>query len=227
MSYQEAPIGPLYALVRGSMLLYEKHKHDLRVKGLGNFPMRGAVILVPSHREASDPWVAAVSVARPAYFMSKKELWTSRYKYFGFLMGMLGAFPIDRDNPQLSSFKKAHRVVEQGMVLGVFGEGSRYEDETLKIVRGDQIGSLHDSFARVAVKHCAPVVAMGISTMNKEEIEEAGREVKRVVLTPVLRTDSNLPNKVAQRDLLSRTQEALQTAFDEANEAARIEAYYS
>lgn len=113
------------------------------------------------------------------------------------------------------------------MVLGVFGEGTRYEDEALKTLRGDQIGDLHDSFARIAVKHGAPVVAMGISTMNKAEVVEAGREVKRVVLTPVLRANSNLSNKVARGDLASRTHEALQMAFDEANEAARIEAYYS
>lgn len=111
MSYQEAPFGPLYAFAHSSMLLYEKRKHDLRVKGLGNFPMRGAVVVVPSHRESSDPWVAGVALPRATYFMSKKELWTLRYKYFGFLLGLLGAFPVDRDNPQPSSYKKANHIV--------------------------------------------------------------------------------------------------------------------
>ena len=98
----------------------------VRVIGAENVP-EGAAILCPNHANAIDPAVVAVGLANDSRisFMAKEELFRNRFT--AWLLGNLGAFPIDRGGTDLKAMKTAMKTLQGGDRLLVFPEGTRVE----------------------------------------------------------------------------------------------------
>src|SRR2546423_4612146 len=62
--------------------------------GRGHIPPSGPVIFAANHRSFLDPFVIALLVRRPIYYMAKRELFARRWQ--GWVLNALGAFPVDR-----------------------------------------------------------------------------------------------------------------------------------
>lgn len=93
------------------------------VEGLENFPRKGPVIVVANHMSYWDPVLIGCALPRRIYFMAKKELFA--YPVFGRALRMLGAFPVDRGQPDRFAIKRAFTILKNGDVLGIFPEGRR------------------------------------------------------------------------------------------------------
>ncbi len=171
MNYREAgPLAPTYAIGRTFMDARAKLLgYDIAVKGEENMVLDRAALYGPSHRNKEDPWLLGLVIPRPVFYMAKKELWTPQYAYLGYLTSLVGAFPVDRQNPGHSTIRKAREHLRKDRAVGVFGEGSRYEDEEREVVRGPTIGDLHRSIGLLAVLEDAPIVAVGIGLEQKRE----------------------------------------------------------
>lgn len=95
-----------------------------RVIGRDNIPRRGPVIVVSNHLNNADPPLVAAAVwPREISFMAKEELF--RDPVSRFFVCAFGAFPVSRGKFDREAFRKAGEVLEKGMLLGLFPEGSR------------------------------------------------------------------------------------------------------
>lgn len=119
-----------------------------KVKGRENLPRRGPVVVICNHISLWDPVVVGTALNRRVYFMAKEELF--RLPVAGWLIKMLGAFPVDRGRVDFTSLRRALNLLESGQVVGVFPQGGR----GLKAFRRGA--------ALMAVKTHAPIVPVAI-----------------------------------------------------------------
>jgi len=135
-----------------------------RVEGEDNVPSEGPVILVANHLSMLDPIVLGCAVRRPVRFMAKHELFSSRL--FGWVLTMLGAFPVRRGQSDREAFHTALGVLSKGQVLGMFPEGTRSLN--------GQLQAPYSGAAILAEKTCAPIVPVGIVGTDRV-IRKGGR----------------------------------------------------
>jgi len=127
--------------------------------GAQNVPADGPAILVSNHVSYLDPPTLGCAIRRPVAYMAKTELFS--IPVLAPIIRALGAFPVDRSRGDVAAIKQAAHVLETGAVLGMFPEGTRNRDGTVK----PQLG-----VALLASMTGAPVVPAylsGTSQANK------------------------------------------------------------
>ena len=101
--------------------------------GTQNIPSGGGYILAPNHRFALDPLFVSYRVPVDISYMAKAELFEN--KLLKLLFDGLGAFPVSRGKADNSAMETAAKKVKEGIVLGIFPEGTRSKDGALGIVK--------------------------------------------------------------------------------------------
>ena len=97
----------------------------VKVVGRENEPDRGGFIVCANHTSATDPVVLCYAFRKhQVRFMAKKELF--RVPVVGWLVGLMGAFPVDRSGSDVGAIKKAVAMVSDGNSMGIFPQGHRY-----------------------------------------------------------------------------------------------------
>ncbi len=113
----------LYSAAKIFFYVIFKILYRIEVEGLENVRMDGRLAICSNHANNLDPLLVSVVFPRKISWMAKKELFKN--KTFGNILGKIGAFPIDRDNSDISAIKNALRILKDGGVLGIFPEGTR------------------------------------------------------------------------------------------------------
>ncbi len=115
---------PFYAVAWAVTRVIWAVLYDIRIEGRENIPAKGGALVVCNHRFLKDPIVLAHAIAgRQVYFMSKAEWFDN--KPFGFLLRMLGVFPVNRGEGDMSAINHAMDLVKRGCLVGIFPEGTR------------------------------------------------------------------------------------------------------
>jgi 1-acyl-sn-glycerol-3-phosphate acyltransferase len=120
--------------------------------GREHVPKDGPVLLAANHRSFLDPFIVAVCVRRPVYFVAKRELFEKRWQ--GWLLNALGAFPIRRGESDDESMDTALEILKRGDVVVIFPEGTR--------IRTGSLGKAKRGVGRMALESGAPVVPVTI-----------------------------------------------------------------
>lgn len=94
-----------------------------KIRGWRNLNVLGRAIYVSNHWSLPDPIWLAVIAPRPIHFMAKKELFSSKAKRF--LMKCMFAFPVNREEVDMSSLKQTMQLLKKGKIFGIFPEGKR------------------------------------------------------------------------------------------------------
>jgi 1-acyl-sn-glycerol-3-phosphate acyltransferase len=102
----------------------------MRVSGAGNVPLTGPLIVACNHVSYLDPPALGVALPRPVDYMAKQELF--RIPLLGPLIVALHAFPVDRSRGDGAAIKRAVGVLRTGAALGIFPEGTRNKDGTVR-----------------------------------------------------------------------------------------------
>ena len=111
----------LYALLAG---LFRRIILRVHVVNPQNEPTEGGVLVCANHIGASDPIVLATAFRqRQIFFMAKKELF--RVPLLGWLIRVLGAFPVDRSGGDVGAIKRTIKLLENGYSVGMFPQGTR------------------------------------------------------------------------------------------------------
>jgi 1-acyl-sn-glycerol-3-phosphate acyltransferase len=205
-------------VARDVLVFLSRTLFRLRVVHGERIPIDGAYVLAPSHRSYFDtPFLAAVT-RRRIRFMGKRELW--KHGWSARLFNALGAFPVDRDNPDRAALRTAMAALQGGEPLVVFPEGTRRF--------GPVVCDLHDGAAYLAARTGVPIVPVGIG--GSEDILAKGRKLpkfKKVVvvvgepLDPPERGTAGTVRRADVAELTGRLEKAVQEVFDEAEELAR------
>ena len=94
----------------------------------------GKSIVVCNHLGKADVLVVGAMFKDKTMFLSKKEWFDN--KFLAWLLNKMGAIPIDRDKPSITSIKKCLEVLKNDKRLCVFPEGRRnFEDNKLQEIK--------------------------------------------------------------------------------------------
>jgi long-chain acyl-CoA synthetase len=126
---------PIFAVGRGLRLL--QSLVGLRVAGLENIPHDYPFMLAPNHLSYTDPFILGLTLPWRVY---RRTFFVGYSAYFrGPVMGTVGKIlrtvPIDQNRGLEAAMQAAAAGLRRSMVLGIFPEGARSGDGTVKEFR--------------------------------------------------------------------------------------------
>jgi 1-acyl-sn-glycerol-3-phosphate acyltransferase len=119
---------PIIYPISWSLVWIYYHVKGWKVHGKENVPRKGPVIFASNHVSFLDPTAINLAAPRIPRTMAKSELFEGRIAW---LMRGLASFPVRRGKPDRAAMRRALKVLEAGMVLSVFPEGTRSKDGNL------------------------------------------------------------------------------------------------
>ncbi|QSR88993.1 1-acyl-sn-glycerol-3-phosphate acyltransferase [Methylacidiphilum caldifontis] len=111
-----------YAIARALTLGFLKLFCDFKVYGQQNIPSY-PVLIVANHCSYLDPPIVGCAFKKEIYFVGRKTLFN--HQVFGKLISYLNTIPLDRDKPEVGSFKLILDLFEKGKSILIFPEGTR------------------------------------------------------------------------------------------------------
>ena len=131
-----------------------KLMYNLKVEGRENVPTGSKVIYAGNHVSYLDPPLVTYAVHKRIAYMAKKELFESKNQVLKFLVHSLGGFAVNREKPELATFKTVKAIFNTPWSLGIFPQG--------KIVKEPVIENITKGFVLFAKKFEADIVPVGI-----------------------------------------------------------------
>lgn len=187
----------------------------LEVQGLSRVPVQGGFVLASNHLSNWDVFAMQLALPRPIFFMGKAELF--RFTPLGALLRNFGAFPVYRGEKDAWALRHAGRVLDAGLVLGMFPEGHRSKGEGLLPARSGA--------ARLAMDAHCPVLPMTIIGTDRFLRSFPRRtRVQVSFLEPVHARWSDTPEDLTERVMLAMAMalpESLQGVYRDAARAHR------
>ena len=90
--------------------------------GKENIPESGSILIVGNHKHLMDQCLAIISTKRPIHYMAKKEYFDGKFAWF---FKLAGCIPVDRSKKDDNAKSSGLEVLNNGLVLGLFPEGTR------------------------------------------------------------------------------------------------------
>ncbi len=145
------------------------------IRGKQNVPKTGSAILASNHLSFSDSIFLPLKVTRPVTFLAKSDYFTGKglkgalVRWFFKATGQL---PIDRSGGKASedSLNTGLGVLERGLLLGIYPEGTRSPDG--KLYRG------RTGIARMALESRSPVIP--VAMIDTEKVQSIGQKLPKV-----------------------------------------------
>lgn len=145
------------------------------IRGKQNIPKSGGAILASNHLSFSDSIFLPLKVTRPVTFLAKSDYFTGKglkgaiTRWFFKATGQL---PIDRSGGKASedSLNTGLGVLERGLLLGIYPEGTRSPDG--KLYRG------RTGIARMVLQAKVPVVP--VAMIDTEKVQRIGQTVPKI-----------------------------------------------
>lgn len=147
-----------YKLVRNVLSFLASILYRVEVIGEENIPETGNLILIANHKHFLDPVFMLIAVKKRKIIpVAKQELFTK--PILKNVMNKMGAIPVNRDNPSISTFRDVLREIKSGNILGIFPEGTRCV--------GDNFLPVKPGITMFSIKAKADIVPMSIITTFK------------------------------------------------------------
>ena len=150
------------------ILLYPflKLVYNIKRVGVENIPKSGKYIYAGNHVSMYDPLLVSFAVTKPIVYMAKKELFETECK-LSWMIKRLGAFSVDREKPEIATFKTVKEVFKTNWPLGIFPQGGIKENK--------KIEDIQKGFAVIA-KHAGadifPVAISGFEYYTKKPFSQ-------------------------------------------------------
>lgn len=120
-----------FTMARAASALLSHTIYPVRYYGTAYTDLDAPYIVVANHKHWLDPLLVGSRIKRyEVRFLGKKELVKTRLGEW--LLAKLHMIVVDRHNSDLSAMRNCLKVIREGHVLGIFPEGTRCRDTTLK-----------------------------------------------------------------------------------------------
>lgn len=106
---------------------------ETMVSQVDMLPDSGGVILAANHLTNFDVFPIQFATQRPIFFMGKAELFKN--PLMDFVYRQMGGFPVHRGERDEWAMEHAREVLERGLVLGMFPEGTRSHASGLRLAK--------------------------------------------------------------------------------------------
>jgi 1-acyl-sn-glycerol-3-phosphate acyltransferase len=145
------------------------------VKGSKNVPNAGGAVLASNHLSFSDSIFLPLKVRRPVTFLAKSDYFTGKGvkgALIRWFFKATGQLPIDRSGGKASedSLNTGLGVLERGLLLGIYPEGTRSPDA--KLYRG------RTGIARMVLEAKVPVVP--VAMIDTEKVQPIGSKYPKI-----------------------------------------------
>lgn len=145
------------------------------VKGAKNVPNAGGAILASNHLSFSDSIFLPLKVRRPVTFLAKSDYFNGKGvkgALIRWFFKATGQLPIDRSGGKASedSLNTGLGVLERGLLLGIYPEGTRSPDA--KLYRG------RTGIARMVLEAKVPVIP--VAMIDTEKVQPIGAKYPKI-----------------------------------------------
>ncbi len=164
----------LYIIAKIKFLIIFKLLFRLKVTGQENIPQDGPFIIVANHSSLLDPVILGVSIKPKIIFVAAAYLF--KIGWLGYLLRKASSIPVQGEN-DISSLKRALKILQAGEVLGIFPEGGvDRQKNNLPIKAGAAFLATRVGVPIVPIKikgadKVLPRGAKFIRSLNKIEVE--------------------------------------------------------
>ena len=131
-----------------------KLMYNIKIEGRENLPKTSRVIYAGNHVSYIDPPLISYAAWKNIAYMAKQELFHDKDKLLRFLVHLLGAFAVNREKPEIATFKTVKSIFNTSWSLGIFPQG--------KIVKEPVISNIHKGFVLFAKKFQADIIPVAI-----------------------------------------------------------------
>ncbi len=143
----------VYGLVRVTFQTFFHIYFRMNRIGREHIPKHGPVIIASNHRSFLDPFVIATMARRPMYYVAKEEIF-QLHPVLAWILGALGAFPVQRGAGDGEFITTAKAILGRGDIVLIFPEGTR--------TRPGALGKPKRGVGRLALETGAPVVPVAV-----------------------------------------------------------------
>jgi 1-acyl-sn-glycerol-3-phosphate acyltransferase len=143
----------LYFLTRLLLRCFFSLTGGVKARGLSNVPKEGPLIVVSNHQSILDPLVIMAYIPRKLRFLAAAYLF--KIPGLNILLRLYGAIPVNNtERGDISSLKKALRILKGGGTIALFPEGGVSPDGKLRPFK--------QGFAYLALKSGAAVLPVAV-----------------------------------------------------------------
>ena len=111
-----------YYIMRGLVTGFMKLFFPFKVIGKDR-ALKTPCVIVANHLSNADAFIVGMQYKGKTYVLTKKESFSSKPVYW--FLRTLGAIPIDRENPDLSTILNCVKMLKNGNRILIFPEGTR------------------------------------------------------------------------------------------------------
>jgi 1-acyl-sn-glycerol-3-phosphate acyltransferase len=143
----------LYFLTKLLLRCFFSLTGGVKARGLSNVPKEGPLIIVSNHQSILDPLVIMAYIPRKLRFLAAAYLF--KIPGLNILLRLYGAIPVNNtERGDISSLKKALRILKGGGTIALFPEGGVSPDGKLRPFK--------QGFAYLALKSGAAVLPVAV-----------------------------------------------------------------
>lgn len=150
--------------------------YNIKREGIENIPKNGKYIYAGNHVSMFDPLLVSFAVAKPIVYMAKKELFDPACK-LSWMIKRLGAFAVNRQKPEIATFKTVREVFKTNWPLGIFPQGG--------IKENNKIENIERGFVAIAKNAKADIIPVSISGFEGYSKKAFSQNVRIKVGTPI------------------------------------------
>lgn len=151
-----------WAMVKRFFPKVEK-SHLRYITGFQHLPKEGPFIVVANHSSYVDHYlISALFIhvfKKKPYFLTKKESFESYFSKLFMEAEATNCIPVDREKPEIQSFKSMVEVLRKNNILVVYPEGTRGP--------GDELLPFKPGAFRIALKMKVPIIPIGLVDVFK------------------------------------------------------------
>jgi len=188
----------LYTIAKYICGIIFKLVFRLKVTGSENIPKNNPFIVVANHSSLLDPVILGVSIRPKIVFVAAAYLF--KIHWLGYLLRKANAIPVQGEN-DISSLKRALKILRAGGVLGIFPEGGidRQKDNLpVKAGAGFLAVKIGVPIVPIKIKGADKVLPKGAKFLTK--LDKIEVEIRK----PIVCSRKNNPDKETVKSIVDK-----------------------
>lgn len=149
--------------------------YNISREGIENIPKEGNYIYASNHVSMFDPILVSYAIGKPIVYMAKKELFEGGK--LAWWVKRLGAFSVNREKPEIATFKTVKEVFKTDWSMGIFPQG--------RIKNNRKIENIQKGFAAIAQNAKADIIPVSVIGFEGYTKKPFSQNVRVKIGTPI------------------------------------------